>query len=148
MAQAHMGDRVKVHYTGTLDDGRVFDTSEEGEPLEFTLGGQEVIPGFEETVLGMEPGESRTSTIPAADAYGPHREEMVTCVERDRFPGNPDFKVAQQLQIKHEDGQTLVATITGLTDSTVTVDANHPLAGEDLTFKIVLVSIMANSCSL
>jgi len=148
MAQAHTGDRVKVHYTGTLDDGRVFDTSEEGEPLEFTIGGNEVIRGFEQTIVGMEPGETRKVTIASADAYGPHRQEMVAEVERSRFPDDLDFRVGQQLQIEHEDGRTLLTTITAVTDSTVTIDANHPLAGEDLTFKITLVSIMADPCEL
>ena len=142
MARARMGDRVKVHYTGTLADGAVFDTTRDAEPLEFTLGGKEVIPGFEEVVIGLEPGESRTTVVPAAGAYGPHREDMVAHVERARFPGKPDFKVGQQLQIKHKDGQTLVAAVVGITDSTVTLDANHPLAGKDLTYSITLVSIL------
>lgn len=145
MARARMGDRVKVHYTGTLADGTVFDTTRDGEPLEFTLGGKEVIPGFEEAVVGLEPGESRTTVVPAAGAYGPHRQDMVAHVERGRFPGKPDFKVGQQLQIKHKDGQMMVAAVVGVTDSAVTLDANHPLAGKDLTYAITLVSILAGA---
>ncbi len=104
-----MGDRVKVHYNGTLADGAVFDQTEEGAPLEFTLGAQEVIPGFEEAVVGMQPGETRTVTVPAAEAYGQHRPDLVAHVERERFPGNPAFEVGQQLQITQEDGSKLVA---------------------------------------
>jgi len=148
MAQAHMGDRVKVHYTGTLADGTVFDKTEEGAPLEFTMGGQEVVPGFEEAVVGMQPGETRTVTILAEEAYGPRRDEMVAHVERERFPGNPAFKIGQQLQITQNDGQKLVARVTDVTPTTVTLDGNHPLAGKDLTYRITLVSIMADSCSL
>jgi peptidylprolyl isomerase len=148
MAQAHMGDRVKVHYTGTLADGTVFDTTRDGEPLEFTMGGREVIPGFEEAIVGMQPGETRTTVVPAAEAYGPHRHEMVAHVERERFPGNPAFTVGQQLQITQNDGQKLVARVTDVTPTTVALDANHPLAGKDLTYRITLVSIMADSCSI
>jgi len=148
MAQAHMGDRVKLHYTGTLADGTVFDQTEEGAPLEFTLGAQEVIPGFEEAVVGMQPGEERTVTVPAAEAYGPHRADMVAHVERERFPGNPAFKVGQQLEITQEDGTKLVATVTDVTPTTVALDANHPLAGKDLTYTITLVTIMGDACAL
>jgi peptidylprolyl isomerase len=148
MPQARMGDRVKVHYVGTLADGTVFDQTEEGAPLEFTIGGNEVIPGFEAAVVGLEPGQERTVTIPAADAYGPRRSEMVAHVERERFPGNPAFQVGQQLQITQKDGTKLTATVTGVTPTTVTIDANHPLAGKDLTYAITLVSIMGEACLL
>lgn len=148
MAQARMGDRVKVDYVGTLADGTVFDRTDEGAPLEFTIGGQEVIPGFERAVVGMKPDQKRTVTIPAADAYGPRRSEMVAHVERARFPGNPAFQVGQQIQITQEDGAKLVATVTGVTPTTVTIDANHPLAGKDLTYAITLVTIMGEACQL
>jgi peptidylprolyl isomerase len=148
MTQAHMGDRVKVHYAGTLADGTVFDKTEDAAPLEFTLGAQEVIPGFEEAVVGMQPGGTRTVTIPAEEAYGPRRSEMVAHVERERFPGNPAFQVGQQLQITQANGQKLVAAVTDVTPTTVTLDANHPLAGKDLTYTITLVSIMSDSCAV
>ena len=147
MARARMGDRVVVHYTGALADGAVFDTTRDGEPLAFTLGGQEVIPGFEGAVVGLEPGETRTTIIPAADAYGLRREELVAHVERARFPGKPAFKVGQQLKINQQDGQTLVATIVAVTPTTVELDANHPLAGKDLTYSITLVSIAGGHSS-
>ena len=143
MAQARMGDRVVVHYTGKLADGTVFDSTRDDEPLEFTLGGKEVIPAFEQAVVGLAPGESRTTTVPAAEAYGPRREELEAHVERRRFPGRPDFKVGQQIKINQKDGQALVATVVAVTATTVTLDANHPLAGKDLTYAITLVSIAA-----
>jgi FKBP-type peptidyl-prolyl cis-trans isomerase 2 len=143
MTQAKAGDTVKVHYTGKFDDGTVFDTSTEREPLEFMIGEGRVIPGFEQAVIGMEPGDSKTTKIEAHDAYGPHRPEMVLSVERDQFPPNIDPQVDQQLQIQQPDGQTFVVTVTDITEDGqhVTLDANHPLAGQDLTFDIQLVGI-------
>jgi peptidylprolyl isomerase len=143
MTQVKAGDTVKVHYTGKLDDGTVFDTSAEREPLEFTVGEGQVIPGFEQAVVGMAPGDSKTAKIGADDAYGPHRPEMVLSVERDQFPTNVEPELDQQLQIRQPDGPTFVVTVTGITDDgqQVTLDANHPLAGKDLTFEIELVEI-------
>jgi FKBP-type peptidyl-prolyl cis-trans isomerase 2 len=141
MTQAKAGDTVKVHYTGKLGDGTVFDTSAEREPLEFTVGEGQVIPGFEQAVVGMNPGDSRTMTIPVDEAYGPHRTEMVLTVGRDQFPGNIEPEIDQQLQIRQPDGQTFVVTVTDVNDETVTLDANNPLAGQDLTFDIQLVEI-------
>jgi peptidylprolyl isomerase len=141
MAQAKPGDTVKVHYTGKLNDGTVFDTSSERDPLEFTVGEGQVIPGFEQAVVGMNIGDSKTTRIPADEAYGPHRPEMVLQVARDQFPPNIDPEVDQQLQIRQPDGQTFVVTVTDINEEGVTLDANHPLAGEDLTFDIQLVEI-------
>lgn len=142
MPQAKPGDTVKVHYTGKLDDGTVFDTSAEREPLEFTVGDGQVIPGFEQAVVGMNPGDSKTAKIPADEAYGPHRAEMVLQVGRDQFPPNIEPEVEQQLQIRQPDGQSFVVTVTDISETDVTLDANHPLAGEDLTFDIKLVEIV------
>lgn len=141
MTQAKKGDRVKVHYTGKLDDGTVFDSSRDREPIEFTLGAGEVIPGFEAAVEGMEVGETKTTTIPAEEAYGPHRDDMILMVERSKFPPHIEPEVGQQLQLRQEDGQTLIVTVAAVTEDTVALDANHPLAGEDLTFDIELVEI-------
>jgi peptidylprolyl isomerase len=141
MGQAKAGDMVKVHYTGRLDDGTVFDTSADHEPLEFKVGEGQVIPGFESAVMGMSTGESKTTRIPAGDAYGPHRAEMVITVERSMFPNDMEPQVDQQVQIRQSNGQSFVATITDVTDEDVTLDANHPLAGKDLTFDIELVEI-------
>lgn len=141
MVQAKSGDTVKIHYTGRLEDGTVFDSSANREPLEFTLNGGQVIPGFEQAVLGMSPGESKTEKIPMDQAYGPHRSEMVLEVNREQMPPELQPEVGQQLQVQQPDGQTIPVFVTEVTDSTVTLDANHPLAGEDLTFDIELVEI-------
>ena len=141
MAQAKSGDTVRVHYTGRLEDGGVFDSSEGREPLEFVLGAQQVIPGFEEAVDGLSPGEERSVSIPADRAYGPRREEMVLTVGRDQFPDEIRPEVGQQLQMSQE-GQVAVVTVTGVSDAEVTLDANHPLAGKDLVFDVQLVEIV------
>lgn len=141
MAQAKSGDTVRVHYTGRLEDGSVFDSSRGREPLEFVLGAQQVIPGFEEAVDGLSPGEARTVSIPVERAYGPRREEMVLVVGRDQFPDDIVPEVGQQLQMS-QDGQVAIVTITGVSDAEITMDANHPLAGKDLTFDVELVEIV------
>jgi peptidylprolyl isomerase len=141
MAQAKNGDTVRVHYTGTLDDGTVFDSSSGRDPLEFTLGTGGVIPGFENAVVGMNPGDQIETTIPAQDAYGPRMEEMVLVVPRDQMPPGFDPEVGQQLALQHPSGEMIPVTITDVTDEQVTLDANHPLAGQDLTFNIELVEI-------
>lgn len=142
MTQAKRGDTVRVHYTGKLEDGTVFDSSLERDPLEFTIGAGQVIPGFEEAVVGLSPGQSVTATVPAEEAYGPHREEMVIPVERDRLPEDLALEVGLQLQVRQADGSVLIVTVTDLSDETVVLDANHPLAGKDLTFDIQLVEIL------
>ncbi|MFC1894991.1 peptidylprolyl isomerase [Candidatus Dependentiae bacterium] len=141
MAQAKHGDKVKVHYTGKLNDGTVFDSSKKRDPLEFIIGDKKVIVGFEQGVLGMEPGETKTVKINSKDAYGDSREDMIIKISKTHLPKNIEPKVGQNLQIKQEDGQIIVVTITKLDDETITVDANHPLAGKDLTFEIELVEI-------
>jgi FKBP-type peptidyl-prolyl cis-trans isomerase 2 len=141
MPQAQSGDLVRIHYTGRLDDGRTFDTSRGREPLEFTLGEGAVIPGFEEAVVGMTPGESKTVSLAPEDAYGPHRPEMVQEVERSLLPANMQLKPGLQLQAQSRDGEPLLLTVRDVADGTVTLDANHPLAGERLTFDIELVEL-------
>ncbi len=142
MAQAATGDTVRVHYTGTLDDGTVFDTSSGREPLEFTLGGGQVIPGFDRAVDGMNPGDSETVKIPAEDAYGPHREEMMLEVDRAQVPAELNPQVGERLEIKQQNGQSVPVTVTAVTETLVTLDGNHPLAGQALTFEIELVEIV------
>ena len=141
MVQAKPGDTVKIHYTGKLDDGTVFDSSVNREPLEFTLSGGQVIPGFDQAVVGMSPGETKTQKIPMDQAYGPYREEMVVEISRQQMPPDMQPEIGQQLQIQQPDGQSVPVMVTEVTDATVTLDANHPLAGEDLTFEIELVDI-------
>ncbi len=143
MAQAKKGDTVKVHYTGKLDDGTVFDSSQGREPLEFRLGTGSVIPGFEEAVEGMQEGEIKTAHIPADQAYGEYHDEMLLSVPREQFPPDIEPQVGQELQLRQQDGQTLVVQVTDVSDGEVTLDANHPLAGENLTFDIQLVQVQA-----
>ena len=140
-AQAKNGNIVQVNYTGTLQDGTIFDTSVGYEPLEFTLGEGQVIPGFEQAVLGMKIGESKTVTIPADDAYGPHRDDLILVIDREELPTGLTPEVSQQLQMTQTDGATSIVTVTEVSDTTITIDANHPLAGKDLTFEIELVGI-------
>lgn len=143
MAQAKNGDKVKVHYTGRLDNDNVFDSSRERDPLEFQLGSGQLIPGFEEAVLGMDTGETKTFKIQANQAYGEHREELVQQVPRQQFPTDMEVKIGQRFQINQQEGeQPMVVTVTEVSDTSVTIDANHPLAGEDLTFDIELVQIL------
>lgn len=141
MAQAKTGDTVKVHYTGKLDNGTVFDTSANGEPLQFQIGEGRLIPDFEQAVIGMDTGESKTVQIPSENAYGPHRPEMVIVMDRKDMPENLEPRVNQQLQVRHDNGQEFVVTVTEVTDENVKLDANHPLAGQDLTFEIQLMEI-------
>jgi FKBP-type peptidyl-prolyl cis-trans isomerase 2 len=143
MAEAKPGDKVKVHYRGSLEDGTVFDTSHGRQPLEFTIGEGQVIPGFEEAVVGMEPGDSKSVTVEPPEGYGERRRELVVDVERDRFPAEMEVEVGKQVQVQEKDGSPRVATIARVDDDSVTLDVNHPLAGKDLTFDIELVEIDA-----
>lgn len=142
MTEAKSGNTVKVHYTGKLTDGTVFDTSAEREPLEFKIGQGQLIADFEQAVVGMEPGESKTVMIPSADAYGPRHDEMVLEVARQDMPEGLDPKVDQRLQVRRDNGETFVVTVTAVSAESVTLDANHPLAGKDLTFDIQLMEIV------
>ncbi len=142
MTQAKRGDTVNVHYTGKLGDGTVFDTSRSRQPLQFTLGKGQVIAGFEQAVAGMNTGEAKTVTIPVADAYGPRREEMIITMERSKLPAGLDPKVGQRLELTQMDDQNILVTVTAVTDSMLTLDANHPLSGKELVFDIELVKIL------
>jgi FKBP-type peptidyl-prolyl cis-trans isomerase 2 len=141
MAHPRSGDTVKVHYTGRLDDGRVFDSSKERDPLELIVGQRRVIPGFEEAVVQMEPGEEKTVTVPADRAYGPRRPELMLSVDRTEFPDHIQPTVGQKLQVQRQHGQVAEVTVAEVSDNQVTLDANHPLAGQDLTFDLELVEI-------
>lgn len=141
MAEAQEGDAVKVHYKGTLTDGTVFDDSHDRGPLEFTIGEGEIIPGFEKAVTGMSPGETRSAEIPADEAYGEEREELVATIGRSEFPDDVEPEVGQRLEIRQEEGPPLVVTVTEVAESEVTLNGNHPLAGEDLNFEIELLEI-------
>jgi peptidylprolyl isomerase len=170
MAQAKTGDKVKVHYTGTLEDGSVFDSSESDieqpndhscgcgskngiddgcgcdshatGPMEFVIGAGQLIPKFEAAVIGLEPGQSVTVSIPADDAYGQRAEEMVAVIERSEIPAEINPEPGHQMEVILEDGSPLPVLVTEVTDTTITLDGNHPLAGRDLTFAIRLVEIL------
>lgn len=141
MNQAQLGDSVSIHYTGKLKDGTVFDSSRDRDPLQFDLGGGQVIPGFESAVVGMAPGESKTEVIPPEQAYGAHQTEMVMVVEREQIPADIPLDLGQQLQLRGPAGELVPVLVTELSEAAVTLDANHPLAGETLIFDIELVGI-------
>lgn len=141
MTKAAQGNTVKIHYKGTLTDGTVFDSSEGREPLEFKIGSGQVIPGFEEAVHGMEPGEKKQVNIPSDKAYGPRNEQLVITIPKNQVPEDLKPEVNQRLQMGGPGGQVVYVTVTGITDQEITVDANPPLAGEDLIFDIELVEI-------
>lgn len=169
MAPAKQGDTVRVHYTGTLEDGSVFDTSEwsddcgddgcdtcsdhdgdcddhdcgcDSGPMEFVIGEGNLIPKFEEAVIGLEPGQQVRVKISAEDAYGQHSEDMIAVVERSELPTDMEPQPGQQMEVILQDGSPLPVLVTDVTDTTITLDANHPLAGQDLTFDITLVEIV------
>lgn len=142
MTQAENGSVVKVHYTGKLKDGSVFDTSVDRDPLQFAVGEGRIIPGFEQAIIGMKAGESKTVTVPSDQAYGPHHEDLLLVVDRDQIPSHLIPEVGQRLEIHQTDGQTIPVTVTEVSDASITLDANHPLAGEALIFDIQLVEIV------
>jgi peptidylprolyl isomerase len=141
MIQAKQGDTVKVHYIGKFDDGKVFYDSGEGDPLEFTIGEGQSIPGLEHAVVGMNPGEAKSFHIEAKEAYGPHHDKLVMKIDRKTLPPDLKPKVGKRLLLHREDGHTVAVTVTDMSKSSITIDANHPLAGEDLTFDIRLIEI-------
>jgi len=142
MSEAKRGDKVKVHYTGKFDDGTVFDSSRDrGQPLEFTLGQGRLIRGFENAVMGMAVGQTKTVAIPPEDAYGPKNADLVRKMERNKFPEKIKPEVGTFLNVRQPDGGMLETMITEVTEDFVTLDANHPLAGRTLTFELELVEI-------
>ena len=142
MTEAKMGDVVRINYTGRLTNGTQFDSSAGKEPLEFTIGLGQVIKGLEAHVAGMEPGAKSTVTIPCAQAYGPHREEAIQTLDRAKVPSGIDVRPGTQLQARTADGGMLPITVVEVDDKIVKVDANHPLAGQDLVFDVELVEIV------
>lgn len=158
MAQAKNGDKVRVHYTGTLEDGSIFDSSEKGAdecsddacgcggqagaPMEFVIGEGHLIPKFEAAVIGLEPGQRVQVSIASEEAYGPRAEEMVAVIERSEIPGDINPEPGQQMEVILQDGSAMPVMVTEVSDTTITLDANHPLAGQDLTFDIKLVEIL------
>ena len=141
MAQAKPGDTVKIHYTGRLGDGKVFKRACESNPLQFKIGKSMLMRAFEQKVVGMKPGESRTIKVTADKAYGPRHEEMVVAVDRKEFPDNVKPYVGLELDICQQDGKVFPAKVIEVSESSVTLDANHPLAGKALIFDIELVEL-------
>jgi FKBP-type peptidyl-prolyl cis-trans isomerase 2 len=138
--QATAGNTVRVHYVGTLDNGERFDTSVGGDPLEFTLGAGQVIPGFEEAISGMEVGETKQVRIPAEQAYGPYRDEMVLELPREQLPDDVELEIGQQVQMQQGE-HIFMVTVEKIGEDAITFNANHPLAGEALNFELRLVEI-------
>jgi len=141
MTEAKAGDTVRLHYKGTLDDGSVFDSSEGRDPLEFTIGSGQILPGLDKAIPGMKVGDEKTVKIDAAEAYGPHNPAARQAVPRSNVPDTIELAVGLQLQAQTEGGQMMTVTVVEFSDAEVVLDANHPLAGKDLTFEIQLTGI-------
>ncbi|MBK7289897.1 MAG: peptidylprolyl isomerase [Chitinophagaceae bacterium] len=143
MAQVKSGDKIKVHYHGKLNDGETFDSSEGRDPLEFEVGSGMVIKGFDDGVTGMSVGEKKTINIPFAEAYGPVNPEMIIEMPKDRFPEDMKLEVGMPLMMSDQQGQQFQVKIEEIKEEVVMLDANHALAGKDLTFDLELVEIVA-----
>ena len=141
MTQAKSGDTVKIHYTGTLSDGTVFDTSNNKDPLQFTIGGGQVIVGFDEAVTGMAVGEIKTAEINCDKAYGQRDASLVMVVDKKQVPPELKPEIGQRLEVGSPNGELLAVTVIDVGEEDITLDANPPLAGEDLTFEIELLEI-------
>ena len=141
MSQAEKGNTVKVHYTGTLSDETIFDSSREREPIEFTVGEGQMIAGFDAAVQGMKVGEAKKVTIPSAEAYGPKSEEAMVKVPKEQLPEGMNPEIGMQLEATGEDGKSQVLVVAEVMETEVILDANHPLAGKDLVFDIEMMEI-------
>jgi peptidylprolyl isomerase len=141
MAKVKHGDTVKVHYTGLLEDGTVFSSTLNSDPLQFTIGKEEVITGFEEAVLGMKEGEATTIKVPVNKAYGKRRDENIMALSRDKFPRDSQLEIGQQLSVPTDNNRKIAMKVADITETTVCVDINHPLSGRDLLFDIKLLEI-------
>jgi peptidylprolyl isomerase len=142
MTQAKIGDKVKVHFKGYLEDGTVFGSTTDEEPFEFTLGEKNMLPGFENAVVGMRAGETKTISLPPQDAYGAYNEKLVSVMERSGFPQEIDIEIGKRLRVRTQDGNHRMVTVKDVTEDSIVLDENDPLAGKTLTFKIELVEII------
>jgi peptidylprolyl isomerase len=142
MAHAKPGDTVKIHYTGSLENGTIFDSSIDHDPIQFTIGTGLIITGLEQAVVGLRPGERTTIRVPAEQAHGPHREELVMQVDRGQIPADPEPHAGQLYDIRKGDEATTEYRVTDVTSTHVTLDANHPLAGHELIFEVQLLEIV------
>ena len=139
--KATVGDTVRVHYEGFLEDGNLFGSSRNSEPLEFTIGERTLIPAFETAVVGMEEGDTKSVSVAPEDAFGERREELVRTIDKEQLPSHIDPQIGKVLEIRAEEGENVRAQITDVTEDRLTIDANHPLAGRRVTFEIELVEI-------
>jgi peptidylprolyl isomerase len=142
MAEAKAGDKVRVHYKGQLSDGTIFDSSLEREPIEFILGQDTVIPGFEDAVIGMEAGESKDVSIPPEEGFGEYSEDLVVNIEKTIPPPEINPELGMQLEVSSEEETPRVFTIADIAEDSITLDGNHPLAGKEIAFKITLLEIL------
>lgn len=142
MAKAKTGHKVKVHFEGYLEDGTVFGSTKDEEPFEFTIGEKNMLPGFENAVIGMKKGDTKTITLPPEEAYGLHKKELVSVMERSGFPQEVQLEVGKRLRVRTQDGKYTIVTIKDFTEDSIVLDENDPLAGKTLAFKIELVEII------
>jgi peptidylprolyl isomerase len=140
--KAESGDTIRLNYTGKLEDGTIFDSSEDREPIEFVIGGGAVIPGLENGIIGMTVTETKTITIPMEEAYGPKRPEMIMKAPKDKLPQDMEIEVGRQLESRQPDGRIMYVTIIDVAEDTVMLDANHPLAGKTLIFEVEIMEII------
>ncbi|MGD8981937.1 MAG: peptidylprolyl isomerase [Desulfobacterales bacterium] len=142
MTKAKTGDKVKVHFKGYLEDGQVFGSTMDDEPFEFILGEKNMLPGFENAVIGMQKGDTKAITLPPEEAYGAHKKELVSVMEKSGFPKEINLEIGKRLRVRTQDGKYTVVTIKDVTEDSIVLDENDPLAGKTLTFKIELVDII------
>jgi peptidylprolyl isomerase len=142
MTKAKTGDKVKVHFEGYLEDGQVFGSTMDDEPFEFIIGEKNMLPGFENAIVGMQKGDTKTITLPPEEAYGHHKKELVSVMEKSGFPKEINLEVGKKLRVRTQDGKYTVVTIKDVTEDSIVLDENDPLAGKTLTFKIELVDII------
>lgn len=145
--KAELGDKVKVHYVGKLSNGEVFDQTQQEEPIDFEIGKGQLIQGFEQAIIGMEAGETKTEQVPYDFAYGERRDDLVLQLEKDKIPEHLNPQVGDQLEIKQDEGNNIPVVVKEITEQAMTIDANHPLAGQDLTFELELVEISSKGSS-
>lgn len=142
MTQAQVGDKVKVHYEGFLEDGSTFDSSFDKEPLELTIGSERVIPGFESAIVGMSEGETKSISVAPEEGFGAYRNDLLVNVEKNQLPSNIDPQLGMMLQVRSDEDNIRYFTIADITEDTVTLDGNHPLAGKEISFTIQLLEIL------
>jgi peptidylprolyl isomerase len=142
MTKAKTGDKVKVHFEGYLEDGQVFGSTMDDEPFEFIIGEKNMLPGFENAIVGMQKGDTKTITLPPEEAYGTHKKELVSVMEKSGFPKEINLEIGKRLRVRTQDGKYTVVTIKDVTEDSIVLDENDPLAGKTLTFKIELVDII------